>query len=491
MNHGRYVLRMAAQLITSRLLYRICIGIAVIIGTDYLFTNRALADTFEVAAAITSIIFVASEIGMSMVLMRAASRATKEQLQRYYGTALAIETAAWCIFLVIVNGTYALLHGLTPMFWLLLILGVGQAVIQYRVVFRSIYRSLRSRELITFIEVLDGISKVMGMWLITTYVPDRTIGVYWMSIMLTLTTILFIGVYGAYSFTLVRPKFSARLIPVLTKEGFWFSAQTVVMTLYFEIDKLIMRVFQITGWAYIPTGDIARYGAASRIIIFFLVFHRIGLQIITPYLYETYQKNMERYRRIVQWSTRYMSAFGIGLGVGIFILAQPIMQLLYRNPDLWPAASALQIFGIFLSIRFIGITSSQVFATAGQQALRTKQEFMGVILNIALDLILIPLYGFLGGAIATLVTEILIQTIFFITARRLIGDSPWKTFQGILPALLAGLGMGVAVYYLQAYLPIFLIPLAGAGIFIVLLIVFRFFDKQDFTLLKPAKKIAK
>lgn len=483
MNHGRYVLRIVAQLITSRLIYRVCIGIAVIIGTNYLIAEPDLLDMFDVASSITSIIFVASEIGMSMVLMRSAAQYSHEQLQRYYGTALAIETTAWLLFLGLVNTIYALLNGFTTMFWLLLILGIGQAVIQYRVVFRSIYRSTHHRELITFVEVIDGLSKIIGMWLITHYIPDRTVGVYWMSSMFTITTIFFISIYGLYSFKLVAPRFDKTLMRVMVKEGFWFSAQTLIMTIYFEIDKLIMRLFQITGWANIEPGDIGRYGAASRIIIFFLIFHRIGLQVITPYLYGSYNKDMSRYRRIVQWSTRYMSALGIGLGIGIMLMADTIMRLLYE-PRLWNATPALQLFGLFLAIRFIGITSSQVFATTDQQPLRTKQEFMGVILNIILDVILIPIYGFLGAAIATLVTELVIQSTFYIMARRIIQVSPWQTFKGIIPAILAGAGMGLVVYAIKPYLPLLITPVAGITVFIGLLFLFRFFDKQDLMLLK-------
>ncbi len=484
MNHGRYVLRTIAQLITSRLLYRICIGIALIIGTNYLYNNHALADTFEVASSITSIIFVASEIGMSMVLMRSAATMTKQRLEQYYGTALVIETIAWIGLLGIVAGGYAFISGFTPMFWLLLLLGIGQAIIQYRVVFRSIYRSLKHRELITFIEVLDGITKIIGMWLIVHYITDRAIGAYWIAGMFTVTTLIFIGIYGAYSFKLVRPRFNHKFIQGMAQEGVWFSAQTLIMTVYFEIDKLMLRLFQITGWSHIPAGDIAKYGAASRIIVFFLVFHRIGLQVITPYLYASFNTDMPRYRSIVQWSTRYMSAFGIALGSAIMILAEPILHLLYHNPELWTAAPALQLFGLFLIVRFIGITSSQIFATTGQQPLRTKQEFIGVMLNIALDIIFIPHYGFLGGAIATLITEIIIQTVFYITSRRLISANVWQTFKDILPALMAGIGMGLVVYLLQLVVPLVVSCLMGALTYIMLLIGFKFFDNKDLELIK-------
>ena len=86
-------------------------------------------------------------------------------------------------------------------------------------------------------------------------------------------------------------------------------------------------------------------------------------------------------------------ALGIGMGVGLFVLADQIIHLIYK-PGLWGAIPALQLFGVFVVIRFIGITSSQIFATTERQPLRTKLEFGSVLINIVLDIFLIPLYGF-------------------------------------------------------------------------------------------------
>lgn len=486
---GRYVLKTISHLVTSRLLYRVAVGISVIMSSRYLINDPALADTFEIAVTVMSIVMIGSEVGMSMVLMRSGAKQSQDDFAKHYGTALWIETIAWNILLWVSVGGYALLYGLTPMFWLLLILGLNQAIIQYRVVVRSIYRSLYANERITYIEVVDGLSKLVCVWLVTHLIDDRLTAAYSIASAYALTTFIFIAIYAIYSFRLVRPRLTLALTRPMLSEGMWYSLQAVIMTIYFEVDKLMLRLFQQTGWANIATGDVARYGAAARIIVFFLIFHRIGLQVITPYLYASFPDKMERYRRIVQFSTRYMSAAGIGLGVGMIALAPEIIQLIY-GPKFAGVELALQLFALFFIVRFIGITSSQVLATTGNQPKRTKQEALGVGLNVILDCIFIPLYGFLGGAIATLSTEVVVQTVFFVMTRRLIKDKIFGSLLQIVPALLAGGVMGVVVYNVKDYLPIWLTTLVGGLLYGGLLFVFRFFNAEDKKILKQPKPSA-
>ncbi|HBY73886.1 MAG TPA: hypothetical protein DEG44_04295 [Candidatus Kerfeldbacteria bacterium] len=497
MSEGNYVLRVMTRLISTRLVYRVLAAISVIIISNYLIADPKLADSFDLATSIASIIMIASEVGMSMVLMRAHAKHTAADMERYYGTALTIETIAWAVIFVGLVGGYALFNGFNTMFWLLAIMALNQAAIQYRVPIRSIYRSSRSGERISYLEIVDGLSKVLGIAAITYLVDTVSTGAYWIAAWYTGTTIFFILIYLLYSFKLVKPAFDRGLIRLLLSQGVWFCAQALITTVYFELGKWILRFYQISGWANIADGDIARYGASSRIVVFFLVFHRIGLQVITPYLYKTYPEQLERYRHIVQWSTRYMTAGGIIVGVLIFAQADLIMHLLYK-PAFWNAVPALQLFATFFIVHFIGVTSSQIFATTDNQPLRTKQEALAVIGNVILAVLLIPKFGFLGAALAALVVEVISQAIFYVISRRIIHAPILKTLGHIVPAVLAGGGIAGSLLVAKPFWTIYTgskveIVVTGAVVSLVslvayagLLYLFRFFKREDFQLLKSA-----
>lgn len=497
MPEGRYVLKVMARLISARLVYRVLVAISVIVISNYLITDPGLADSFDLASSIVSIVMIASEVGMSMVLMRANAKEGSAALERYYGTALTIETIAWSAIFVVLLGGYALFNGITTMFWLLLILAINQAAVQYRVPIRAIYRSTRSHERITYLEMLDGLSKLAGIIAITQLVDNVTIGAYTIAGWYTATTVLFIGIYLLYSFRLVKPALDRSLVKLMISQGIWFSLQALMLTVYFELGKWLLRLYQMTGWGGIADGDIARYGAASRVIIFFLIFHRIGLQVITPYLYSTYPHQLERYRKIVQWSTRYMSAGGIIVGVLLLTQADLIMHLLYK-PAFWNAIPTLQVFALFFIVQFIGITSSQVLATTDHQPLRTRQQALAVLGNVALGVVLIPWLGFMGGALAALGVELISQVIFYIISRRLIAAPLWQGVRDIVPAMAAGLVIagGLALtkpwwtIYTTSKLHIGLTGLVVSAVAVAayggLLYLFRFFKREDIQLLKSA-----
>ncbi|MBI4406901.1 MAG: polysaccharide biosynthesis C-terminal domain-containing protein [Candidatus Kerfeldbacteria bacterium] len=484
MSTARQVVRVIGRLMTSRLIYRVCVGLSVIQVSNYLIGDPSLIDAFDVALSAVSIIMIMSEVGMSMVIMRHGAQQGKVALQRFYGTGLVIESTTWLLLQASILGGYVLINGVTRMFWLLLILGIGQALIQYRVVIRSAYRAIHHNEWISFVEVLDGISKLVGVWLITHYLTDLTTGALSIAVLYAVTTLIFVGWYALHSFKLVPPQFDQTLLKPMLGEGIWFSMQAVVTTIYFEIDKLILRFYQLTGWADIPAGDIGRYGAASRIIVFLLIFPRIGLQVITPYLYEYYKTDLTKYRRVVLFSMRYLGAVGIALGVGLTALADQVMQLVYKE-SLWSATPALELFGLFFAVRLLGTTSSQVFATIDQQPLRTKLEAGSVVVNIILDIILIPQFGFLGGAMATLSTEILIQTVMYILAKRFTQDSYWLTLWKLLPAAVAGAVMYGGIIFLKPHIPLPVSVLAGGTIYCLVLVALRFFNKTDWEILRP------
>ncbi len=483
MSKARYVLTTVSRLLSARLLYRLFYALSVILVSNYLISDPALLDAFDVASASVSIMMIVSEVGMSMVVMRSGSQHDTKKLERYYGTALVIETVAWTTLFIGVLGVYALSAGFTTMFWLLAILGIGQAIIQYRVVFRSIYRVLYKKEWITFIEVIDGILKLIGIFLITKFIIDPQLGIFAIAGLYTVSTMVFVAIYGLNTFRYIKPKYEPTLLKPMLKEGTWFSMQALVMTVYFEIDKLMLRLFQSNDWADIADGDIGRYTAAARLVVFLLIFHRVGLQVITPYLYANFNKNMKLYRKVTALSTKYLGALGIGMGVGLFMLGDQIIRLIYK-PDLWQSIPALQLFGVFVAIRFIGITSSQIFATTNQQPLRTKLEFGSVVFNILLDIVMIPLYGFMGGVIATVITELLLQIVFYVISRKSIAASIWKQLQAILPAILASGIMAASIFVLKPFSPVLLTIPVAMIVYAIALYGLRFVKPREFTMLR-------
>ena len=482
---GRFVIATASRLISARLLYQLLYAVAIIQVSNYLISEPELLDTFDVATSIVSILMMVSSMGLGMVVMRHGAQKEVSQFGRYFGTALGIETVVSVMLYAVALTVYGSAYGFTPLFWLLAILGLSQAALQYRVVLRAVYRSLYASEKITYIEIIDGALKLAGVWWIVHNIESIEYGVYAIASWFSLTTIVFIGIYGLNTLRYVKPSFKSSLVSPMMREGSWFAVQAIVMTVYFEIDKLMLQLFQSTGWYEIPDGDIGRYSAAARLIVFLLLFHRIGSQVISPYLYANFEKNMDRFRKIVRLSTKYQGTLGIGMGVGLWLLGPDIIALIYRE-ELAAAGQALRWFGLFIIVRFVGVTSTQVFATTKQQPTRTKFIVAGVLFNIALDAVLIPMYGFMGGVYATVVTETGFQVLFYIMSRRSIHTKVGQELLQLLPAVGAAIAMTALIWLLQGALPTVALVALGAMAYGCGLVVLGFIRQEDIRLLKAA-----
>ena len=94
----------------------------------------------------------------------------------------------------------------------------------------------------------------------------------------------------------------------------------------------------------------------------------------------------------------------IGIALPMTFLANDIIRILF-GIQYQSAAGALQIYiwaGVFV---FLGVASSQYLIAENYTKISFLRTFMGAIINITLNIILIPKYGINGAAIATVLSQ--------------------------------------------------------------------------------------
>lgn len=74
-----------------------------------------------------------------------------------------------------------------------------------------------------------------------------------------------------------------------------------------------------------------------------------------------------------------------------------------------------------ISNTLIGISGSQYFTATNQMGILLKSNVAGAVLNIAVNTILIPRYGYVGAAIATLFSNYTLVGIQFYYLNRQVG----------------------------------------------------------------------
>ena len=130
------------------------------------------------------------------------------------------------------------------------------------------------------------------------------------------------------------------------------------------------------------------------------------------------------------------------VAAGGALIAPLVVQLLF-GPAYAPAAAALQVLVLVVPIGALReIALASLVARRRDQAL-LRVNTVAAMVNVSLNVILIPRYGLVGAAWATVVSEVVRLGVALVAARHVIpGTTP---VVALLKCLLAGAGMGLAV----------------------------------------------
>lgn len=202
-----------------------------------------------------------------------------------------------------------------------------------------------------------------------------------------------------------------------------------------------------------------------------------------PYFAEKLGKGeKDEARHVLSIYTRYMVAIAVPLTIGAFLLADKIIQAFIPSGKFAPAANALWLLVAAVSVLFIYVPVNSMIIS---QRTKTATIITGftLIFNLTLNIILIPKYGFIVAAIITLASEIIQLVGYTIVVQTKIIAFPY--FRNFVKPIAAGLVMGFGVYYFQTY-NLWLLIAGGGIVYTLCLLALRFFQKEDWELLRHA-----
>lgn len=139
----------------------------------------------------------------------------------------------------------------------------------------------------------------------------------------------------------------------------------------------------------------------------------VAVAVVTPVmtvLVGAWRTDMERFRATTARAATVLVALGCGAVAGFWPAAEPIIGIFY-GPHFRQAAGSAQLLvvGAFLAmLTYLGFT---VLVAAGQQRWYPVVGIVGLAVNVAANLVLIPAQSFRGAAVATLVTEFVVLVV--------------------------------------------------------------------------------
>jgi O-antigen/teichoic acid export membrane protein len=108
---------------------------------------------------------------------------------------------------------------------------------------------------------------------------------------------------------------------------------------------------------------------------------------------------------------RFLSVAGLTAAITTFLTADKIMLVLF-GPEFAEGAPVLRILSGVMAAKFMMVGMQQLLSSLDLHTQRVKGIAIAVVVNLAVNAILIPLYGAEGAAFATLISGILLVWIY-------------------------------------------------------------------------------
>ena len=129
----------------------------------------------------------------------------------------------------------------------------------------------------------------------------------------------------------------------------------------------------------------------------------LGFTISPSYGEEKAGGDTEQAARTYETTLRYTLLLYVPAAAGMVLTAEPALRLIFGEQ--WvPAAPVLQVFGAFVVLQAVAYITSDALDFLGRATERAYAKGVTSVANFLLNLVLIPTFGVVGAAAATVVT---------------------------------------------------------------------------------------
>jgi len=246
--------------------------------------------------------------------------------------------------------------------------------------------------------------------------------------------------------------FSPSLVKPLLKSAWPFGLASIMGAVMINTDIIMLGLMRTVE-------EVGLYSAAQKIILLIYILPGFLIGPIMPVM-SGIASNPERFRNILTKSLRILLIVALPIAAGGLLLGNEIINLLFGQEYL-RSATSFQILSLTMITNFLSITLIAAIFAYGRRREMIVYALMGIIGNFILDILLIPPFGMVGVASATLTIQLIITTYAYIKMRDLVEIEQIKK---IGRAILSTLVMSVAVLAGKILsLPVLLL-VAGGGI---------------------------
>jgi O-antigen/teichoic acid export membrane protein len=459
-------LRNSVLVVGARALAKLAVFLVVVLLWRHLGDERY--GRFAAMVVYVTLVGVVADLGLQTVFIRDVSR-DRRIFDRYLSNLLSARLVLSIAALVTLA---AALRLLSPALFPYTIAGfVLLVATSYSSLLRAIFY-IRGR---LVFEAFAIVAEAALLLLLTLIAIDRRaswdafLWVYAVSYLFTCAFALAI-LYWRW-----RERVGLRLEPAFIRRlllaGLPLALGFTITTVYAQLDIVLLQLiknFQMVGW----------YSAANKYVDAVAWVPQTAMGAIFPALSMLSIGDRRRLAFAYEKSYKMLTLLGLPLAVGMGLTADSLVHVTRGFEQSIPA---LRILAPSVVLLFTNNAFIYTLTAINRQVDFTRLAVVTLAVNVALNLVLIPAYGYLGAAAASTLTEVALFAGGWWLLRR--HRLSLRVAGSIGRVLASAAIMGATVYLIRSW-PLAIVVVAGVAIYVAALLSLRALDAEEWSILR-------
>lgn len=285
----------------------------------------------------------------------------------------------------------------------------------YAMLFKFVLRAYERME-------FDAVFSVIGRGVLLAVVGLF----YWQTHTLTLGQVVIAHLSGTLVECAGLAVFLRALLPVrfINRSSFAAMREALVRSTPFAVVNVVGILYMSTGAIALSKlmgagGDkaVAYFTTAGKLPEAALFFPMALVNAVVPFL----SRNLgdtPLVRRYFDFLMRYI-LFGGGVLAACFLVAPEAVILLISKKEYLVATPAFRLYGVWMVASFAQYATANILICLNQERTVMRRYFVALVMNVGLNLLLVPRLGVTGAGVALAASQVTVVTLDLLFLRRM------------------------------------------------------------------------
>ncbi len=449
-------------------IYNIACGIVLIILLARTMGASNLG-LFSFAFSLGTVIYIISFFGINDFIIREIARQPHKK-NDYFGNSIIIRIGIMLLCLVILESIFRIINypfDKKLIFYLIVFSRLIDSLLYTLYAFFRAYQKMIYEGIIRFF--LNSVSLTAGIVFLLKYDTLKPFAISQIVIYAVFFVITLIVSAKVIDVKLSNVKISFLKASELIKMSFHLSLIKMLIVLYVHFNTILLTLIKgetQTGIYAAGFRFISAFGflAVSFTAAVFPVMSKMGVGKIDVLL-KAYKK-----------TSKYLLIMGIFISAILASQAKSLILLIYGQ-EFSKSILPLSIMSLTPIFMFLNTGTSYLLFSMDREKSYLATMSISLLVVLILNLILIPLFGYIGASITTLAPEVFMFLVLCFFVFRIFKKNPYGF---AVKPILAGLVSFIAGLFLAQHFNAIISSAIVASIFITSLIILKTFSKEEY-----------